>query len=322
VTILGTPRADVIRGTERRDVIHALGGSDLIEGGAGDDVVCGGPGIDTMSYSGAPGPVQVRLASGKSSGAAGSDRFVGVERATGSRFADRIMGGALAHLGIEGGDGNDVLGSALVVDGGPGTDELFYGDQPAAVRVDLGRGLAETWLGFETIRSIENVTGSRFYDSLIGDDGPNRLAANSGGGTMAGAGGNDLLEGGDLLDILTGGAGDDVLVGGDNFDIVTYYGAPGPVQVRLWAGVATGDGTETLISIEHIYGSQHDDQLEGTDGWNHIYGAAGDDVIVGFGGNDQLDGGWAPVPENSLDGGDGTDSCAAARTTVACEFHW
>jgi Ca2+-binding RTX toxin-like protein len=232
------------------------------------------------------------------------------------------MGGALTHFGIDGGEGDDVLSSALIVDGGRGRDELFYGDQPAAVRVDLGKGRSETWLGFETIRSIENVTGSRFYDCLVGDDGPNRLIANNGGGSLAGAGGNDLLEGGDFLDILTGGSGDDLLVGGENFDIVTYDGAPGPVEVRLWAGVATGDGTDALVSVEHAHGSPHNDHLEGTEGWNHLYGAAGDDVIFGLGGNDQLDGGWTPVRENSLDGGDGTDSCAAARTAVACESIW
>jgi M6 family metalloprotease-like protein len=45
-TIVGTPRADLIRGTARADVIAGLGGDDRIYGLAGNDRICGGPGAD------------------------------------------------------------------------------------------------------------------------------------------------------------------------------------------------------------------------------------------------------------------------------------
>jgi hypothetical protein len=52
-TIVGTPRADVLRGTSKRDVICGLGGNDRIYGRGGNDVLLGGPGKDRLN--GGPG---------------------------------------------------------------------------------------------------------------------------------------------------------------------------------------------------------------------------------------------------------------------------
>lgn len=51
VTILGTPRDDVIRGTEGRDVIAARDGDDRIVALGGDDVICPGRDDDHVTYS-------------------------------------------------------------------------------------------------------------------------------------------------------------------------------------------------------------------------------------------------------------------------------
>jgi RTX calcium-binding nonapeptide repeat (4 copies) len=51
-TIVGTPRADILRGTARRDVIAGRGGADRLLGLGGDDLLCGGAGNDRIDGGG------------------------------------------------------------------------------------------------------------------------------------------------------------------------------------------------------------------------------------------------------------------------------
>ena len=57
--------------------------------------------------------------------------------------------------------------------------------------------------GQDTLRNIENVTGSDFNDTLTGNTGAN---------VLVGLGGNDILRGGGGSDTLTGGVGSDIFV--------------------------------------------------------------------------------------------------------------
>ncbi|TKB69385.1 MAG: hypothetical protein E8D52_10555 [Nitrospira sp.] len=61
--------------------------------------------------------------------------------------------------------------------------------------------------GFDRLSGIENVTGTNFADTLIGNAGSN---------VLNGLAGNDLL---------TGGAGRDILTGGSGFDTFDYNAA-------------------------------------------------------------------------------------------------
>lgn len=124
------------------------------------------------------------------------------------------------------------------------------------------------------------------------------------------------LTGGVLDDVLIGFGGDDILDGGGGLDLVDYSGAPGPVVVNLTTGVATGDGTDQLISIERVSGSNANDILTGSgvdnvmlgrDGDDFMYGLAGNDIIRGNIGNDFVDGG---AGNDTLYGGDGIDRLA------------
>jgi Ca2+-binding RTX toxin-like protein len=80
-----------------------------------------------------------------------------------------------------------------VVDGGPGEDTAVYAHEPAAVIVDLGKHSTLRSAGRDSLPSIENLTGSRFDDTLYGDDGPNVLRGGAGHDRLVGRGGEDTL---------------------------------------------------------------------------------------------------------------------------------
>jgi Ca2+-binding RTX toxin-like protein len=78
------------------------------------------------------------------------------------------------------------------------------------VNLSLGRFWSTSGLAIGSIiGEIENVTGSRWNDVLVGNARANRLHGYDGGDTIAGAGGDD---------VLIGGLGGDLVNGGDGVD--------------------------------------------------------------------------------------------------------
>src|SRR5262249_1030811 len=121
---------------------------------------------------------------------------------------------------------------------------------------------------------------------------------------------------GDGFDTLMGRGGDDTLDGGGGSDTASYAEAASGVTVDLTiAGPQnTGDGADTLISIENLTGSAFADTLKGDAGDNILIGGAGTDTLMGSGGEDQLR------------GGDGSDTAsyagAASGVTVNLGFNY
>jgi Ca2+-binding RTX toxin-like protein len=226
-------------------------------------------------------------------------------------------------------------------------DTLSWADQKFAalgllVQVQGGAG-ADT-LGF----------CARCPGLIYGQGGDDRLS----GPTLYGGDGNDVLGGDDLLTTrrLAGGAGDDVLSGSDRFDVLNggvgndtitaaggsdhiipgvgddtvdagagdhdriNYNLPGPVTVNLRTGVATGAGTDTIISVEDVWGSKRGDLLIGDRNANLLNGREGRDVIRGGAGADRLFGGarnlrgadrlFGGPGDDVLDGANGNDFLA------------
>ena len=110
-----------------------------------------------------------------------------------------------------------------VIDGGAGIDTVSYTKATAAVSVTLASNAAQDTggAGIDTLLNIENLTGSRYNDTLTGDDAANRLNGGSGKDTLTGNAGNDVLTGGAGNDVLVGGAGNDTLIGGAGKDVLT-----------------------------------------------------------------------------------------------------
>jgi Ca2+-binding RTX toxin-like protein len=313
--IIGTNASEFIWGYEGDDIILGLGGDDHILPGTGNNFIDGGDGNDSLDYTSYVPPwyanlhgVEVDLAAGtahkqyfsynpNSDPAANqTDIFFNIENVSGSNYNDYLFGdggdnklygwggndelhgrGGFDHL--EGMDGNDLLDGGQgpdVLDGGDGIDTAYYASAPSAVNVSLdsGKGYWGDSAG-DILYNIENLTGSAFDDSLVGDGNAN------------------VLQGGNGDDYLKGGGGADTLKGGDGSDTIAYGDSNIGVYVSLFSGAAF-NGTATgdqFDSIENLTGSYHGDMLEGDEYVNTLQGLGGDDVLQGYGDADTIDGG-------------------------------
>ena len=74
---------------------------------------------------------------------------------------------------------------------------------------------------------------------------------------------------------------------------VTYVLAPNGVDVNLESGIASNGfgGTDTLIGVHSVIGSQFADLLSGGPGDDNLIGAGGNDTLIGGPGADTLTGG-------------------------------
>ena len=84
-------------------------------------------------------------------------------------------------------------------------------------------------------------------------------------------------------DLLIGNSADNILNGGDGLDVVDYSAAAAGINFDLSSGTfsAAGLGTDTLISIEGVIGTDFDDTLTGNDEDNFFAVGDGDDTVIG-----------------------------------------
>jgi serralysin len=286
-TYNGDNNANVYTGTDNPDIIYGNGGNDTLSGQGGADIISGGTENDTLD------------------GGDGDDQLNGDD-------GNDMLFGQAGNDYLTGGAGTDLL------DGGSGTDAALYLAALSAVSADLRivGAQATGGGGTDTLVSIENVYGSAFADTLIGNQFANVLLGEGGNDSLQGQQGNDTLYGGDGNDTLLGqdgsdglygGNGDDLLDGGTDVDAALYLDATAAVAVdlRITGAQATGGGgTDTLISIENVYGSAFADSLSGNALANGLFGQDGNDVLHGFEGNDQLNGN---AGDDSCYGDDGAD---------------
>ncbi len=93
-TIYGTSFSEALHGTARDDRIESRGGADWITPGGGNDAIDGGAGRDMVSYFDLDGPIRIDLAQGMAWGPGKIDHLTSIEGATGSIYADYIVGDA------------------------------------------------------------------------------------------------------------------------------------------------------------------------------------------------------------------------------------
>lgn len=137
------------------------------------------------------------------------------------------------------------------------------------------------------------LNGGLGNDSLFGGNGNDTLEGEDGNDTLIGFNGDDEIYGGAGRDILNGGNGADILDGGAGVDQARYNGSTAAVQIDLLARTAAGGQAQgdTLISIENLFGSNHNDTLYGDSNNNKIFGHNGDDALAAGGGISKLYGG-------------------------------
>ena len=104
---------------------------------------------------------------------------------------------------------------------------------------------------------------------------------------------------------MTGGTGNDVISGGKGIDTAIFTGtAKMVVNLGLTGAQATGQGSDTLNSVENVRSGSGNDILTGNGQANLLDGAAGNDKLMGGFGNDTLLGGSG---NDTLLGGTGND---------------
>ena len=260
-----------------------------IVAGDGDNRIDGAAGADTVSYEDARAAVVASLALGsaQTTGGSGSDTLISIEHLVGSAYADHLTGNAEANM----------------LDGGAGIDTLVGGDGSDTYVVDhaddtvIERNADATTGGIDRVITSVDFTLGAHVEQL-------RLL----GGTLAGIGNG-------LDNLLVAGAGDNLLDGGGGNDTVSYEDATSAVAVGLVASAQAtgGSGVDTLVSIENLSGSAHNDQLAGDAVANHLWGLAGDDLLFGGDGADTLWGGdgsdlmFGDAGDDHLDGAAGND---------------
>lgn len=179
----------------------------------------------------------------------------------------------------------------------------------------------DNWGNSDKLLHIENINGSKFNDQIIGDDNINCFSGFDGNDRLDGADNNDFIYGGAGADYIIGGAGDDLLQGDEGDDYIDggagadwlSYGSKTSnnsssrgALVNLRTGTSTDNWgfKDILVGIEHVIGTDFNDEIIGDDNGNCILGAKGDDLITGAGGDDWLIGN---AGNDIIFGGDGND---------------
>jgi Ca2+-binding RTX toxin-like protein len=250
-------------------------------------------------------------------GGSGKDRIYGSS-------GDNFLKGGAGNDSLRGFDGNDFLQGDEGADwliGGNGSDWAVYAASNAAVVANIasGRGSSGHALG-DSYSEIENLSGSAFNDTLIGNNNDNILKGNGGNDLLTSADGNDTLLGDAGNDVLTGGGGADIIQGGSGSDWARYHSSSAAVTVNLYVGTQSGGDAQgdKLAGIENIFGSNFNDILTGDGGNNFLRGYGGNDILIGAGGNDTLHG---EDGNDLLIGGTGADILNGGAGTDWVRYH-
>ena len=229
-----------------------------VTGGSGDDIFVaslaannfdGGTSTATshnrIDYSNSTVAETVDLFNGAGSGGAGSlaagDTYANIQDATGGSGDDTFVASVAANR-FDGGTGSDTVSYASANDGN-------------GVTVNLNTGAGTGGFAANDVYvSIENVIGTQYDDTFVGNASANTF---------------------------NGGVGSDT---------VSYAGSSSPVTVNLSVGGGTGSGGfaqgDTYVSIENVIGGSGADILTGaTTGATVLTGAAGGDTLAGVASN-------------------------------------
>lgn len=322
-TIIGGEGNDRLDGNDGNDFLFGGEGNDRIDTGRGSDTAYGGSGDDTIEVRGSGsfvdggegadeldlnvayiGVIDLSVSDVQTDENGFEIQFLNIENfSVGSSNARITVFGTDGNNQFDGRSGNDTFigrGGDDDINGSSGIDTASYITATSAVLLNLSLTTAQAdgQGGADTLRNIENLTGSDFNDRLEGDEVANRLEGGLGDDFLIGRAGND---------VLLGGAGDNTLFGGSGSDTASYEGLTAGVTIDLnlvdIAQTVIG-GSDSLRSIENLRGSNFDDDLTGDAGDNMFNGLRGDDDINGGAGNDRING---SVGNDDLFGGTGSD---------------
>ncbi|AOO66352.1 beta strand repeat-containing protein [Sulfurospirillum halorespirans] len=271
---------------------------------------------------------------------------IGNDTMNGDAGNDTLSGGAGTNI-IDGGEGIDTISYDFLT---KFSDDFLFANQTFSndskgIIVDLQAGIATGKTVYDSntgdvtagetskdiadsLSGIEYVIGSKYDDTIRGDNEANKLSGGEGNDTLEGRGGTDWLDGGAGNDWLIGSTDDYMIDGGDNTDTIDFSNNSNGITITLnnsangsLGNIGSTTATTIIKNVENVAGTQYKDIINGDNsdnlligGYNHsaaavtanddtINGGAGADTIVGdmqvdsvivgalYGGDDVLQGG-------------------------------
>ena len=228
-TMYGGDGNDMIYGGDGSDLMYGGAGDDGLVGGGDGDKMYGGLGNDTYYVNVAADQVfefnaegidtvvsslanyriganveRVYVAEGAATDSSGRANASGNELdnvVKGSSIGNSLQGGG-GNDSVYGYGGNDIINGGTgndVLDGGDGVDLVTFKDSTNINGVFVNFNLTNrynTGAGLDAINNFENIEGSQFGDTLIGDGDVNEIQGLDGDDFIRGAGGDDDLNGG------------------------------------------------------------------------------------------------------------------------------
>jgi serralysin len=275
-TITGSAKGDDIETGAGNDTVKAGAGEDFIKDFMGADTYDGGADWDEVDYSQGvrqhgwlPSKgITVNMQTGIVVDPWGfKDKLIGIESVRGTYHVDTFVGSAgdQEYAGLAGND---------KIDGGAGDFDAVYYSSDAEnggkgrVTVDLSKGYAIDGFGDrDTLTNIEEATGGRFNDIIIGNTKNNNLRGSDGNDVIRGGGGvQDRLEGQLGNDTLYGTKGTkDLFVFRDRSDknigtdtVNTFTDGEDKIHFRNFSEIdslsdlkITQSGADVLITFSH-----------------------------------------------------------------------
>jgi len=264
-SLYGGAGADLLTGGDGRNLMEGGEGADTLLGSLGDETLRGGAGNDDLNGSTGNNHIE---------GGDGNDKLLagtGNDTLNGDAGDDVLDAGGGDDV-LLGGAGNDTLKPGAgtdAVDGGDGIDVADYSNANGPVGIDLLNNTTSGAAAGDTLKGIENLTGSAFGDQLYGDSGDNTLI---------------------------GGAGADTLIGQSGVDTADYSASAAAVSIQQMstptavdaAGIGLGGDAEgdRLLLVERVIGSAFGDTLIGGELNDIFVGGSGADIIDGGLGSD------------------------------------
>uniref|UniRef100_UPI001C24B845 Calx-beta domain-containing protein n=1 Tax=Synechococcus sp. CCY 0621 TaxID=2815603 RepID=UPI001C24B845 len=294
--LAGGAGLDTVFGGLGNDTVFALGDGDRLDGGGSLNA----PGVDLLTYrvlggtgvvvdlrtgdGGGNDVIAMALRDGSPNPVVGYSTFENLE---GTEQADSLGGddadNSITGLGgadtLKGNDGNDTLIGGSGADrheGGDGLDLADYRGATGPITANLATGLGTgNEAQGDTYVAIENLRGSDFSDTLVGDSEDNVLDPSLGSTNVS--------------EIAIGGGGNDTL-------IIDYY--RGDIGSGLVGGYALGSvssgsfSRQALNSLDLIdsvtFSTIETLRIAGTSKADLLFGGAGNDVIATGSGNDTI----------------------------------
>lgn len=283
----GNSLSNTITGNDQGNVIDGLGGADIMEGGRGNDSYF----IDSKGDS------VVETATG------GYDRVQStVSTILSANVEQLVLIGAKAFNGTGNDSTNIIAGNDLdnVIDGGAGADSLRGGAGEDTYIVDHKRDkiVELAGNGTDTVRaSVSYNLGDNVENLTLVGTSAIKATGNALDNHLVGNGGANVLDGGAGADIMEGGEGGDIYIVDSLSDTVTDTGKSGADMVKASISYTLSARLENLT----LTGSANIDAT-GNSAINHIFGNDGDNVLDGKGGGNGVRG------SELLAGGDGNDT--------------